>query len=65
MPVPSSRAPWPRLTSVSTRSYAALGLWYDALESISDAIEAAPADAVLRSQSNELLRQADLDAAVD
>jgi hypothetical protein len=46
-------------------TYADLGLWYDALESISDAIDAAPADPVLRGQRNALLRQAKLDAAIE
>lgn len=46
-------------------TYADLGLWYDALESISDAIDSAPADPVLRGQRNALLRQAKLDAAIE
>jgi len=50
-------------TAAST--YAALGLWYDALESLSDGVEAAPADSALRGQREALLRQARLDAAVD
>lgn len=45
--------------------YAELGLWYDALETLSDAIEAAPADAGLRRRRNSLLRQAKLEAAVE
>jgi hypothetical protein len=46
-------------------TYAGLGLWYDALESISDSIEAAPGDPALRRQRNALLRQAKLDAAIE
>jgi hypothetical protein len=46
-------------------TFAALGLWYDALESISDSIEADPADPDLRDQRNALLLQAKLDAAVE
>jgi hypothetical protein len=46
-------------------TYADLGLWYDALESISDSIDAAPADPVLRGQRNALLSQARLDAAIE
>jgi hypothetical protein len=46
-------------------TYAELGLWYDALESISDSIDAAPGDPALRRQRNALLRQAKLDAAVE
>jgi hypothetical protein len=46
-------------------TYADLGLWYDALESISDSIDAAPSDPVLRGQRNALLRQAKLDAAIE
>jgi hypothetical protein len=40
-----------------------LGLWYDALAAISDAIEAAPDDAALREQRRQLLSQAGLGAA--
>jgi hypothetical protein len=46
-------------------AYAVNGLWYDALVSISDALEAAPADPALRSQRDALLRQAHLEAALD
>jgi hypothetical protein len=49
----------------SVDTYAELGLWYDALESISDSIDAAPADPVLRGQRNALLRQARLEAAIE
>lgn len=49
----------------STAAYAELGLWYDALESISDAIEASPGDAALRGQRAALLRQAGLESAVE
>jgi hypothetical protein len=46
-------------------TYADLGLWYDALESVSDSIEAAPGDRALRSQRSSLLRQAGLEAAIE
>ena len=45
--------------------YAAHGFWYDALESVSDAIAADPQDPSLRAQRNSLLRQADLDAVTE
>ena len=45
--------------------YAELGLWYDALESLSDAVAAAPDNSELRAQLNSLLRQVDLDAAIE
>jgi hypothetical protein len=43
--------------------YASKGFWYDALEAISDAIDAAPADKSLRAQRAKLLEQVDLKAA--
>lgn len=49
----------------STAAYAELGLWYDALETISDAIEASPNDGALRDQRAALLRQAGLESAVE
>jgi hypothetical protein len=49
----------------TARAYAAHGLWYDALASIADAIEASPGSAALRAQRDSLLRQAHLDAAVE
>jgi hypothetical protein len=54
-----------KLDQPGVDTYAELGLWYDALESISDSIDAAPADSALRGQRNELLRQAKLDAAIE
>jgi len=50
---------------VSPARYASLGLWYDALESLSDAIEASPRDPTWRSQRSDLLRQAQLDVAIE
>jgi hypothetical protein len=47
----------------ATARYAAAGLWYDALESISDAIRNQPADARLQRQRDVLLRQVGLEAA--
>jgi hypothetical protein len=46
-------------------SYAELGLWYDALESVSDSIDARPLDSSLREQRSALLRQAGLEPALD
>ena len=40
--------------------FAARGLWYDALESLSDTIDAEPQDAGARAQRNSLLNQAGL-----
>ena len=48
----------------SARAFAEQGLWYDALEALSDAIELAPGDVELRAQRDSLLRQAGLDAAL-
>ena len=45
--------------------HAAAGLWYDAIGSISDSIEATPGDARLRYQRSALLRAAGLEAAVE
>jgi len=45
-------------------SYAELGLWYDALESVSDSIDARPLDSTLREQRSALLRQAGLEPAL-
>ena len=43
--------------------YASKGLWYDALQAISDAIDAAPEDKSLHAQRARLLEQVDLKAA--
>src|SRR5262249_28024530 len=43
--------------------YAEAGIWYDALSSLSDQIEAKPADASLRQTRAELLRQVGLKSA--
>jgi hypothetical protein len=45
--------------------YAGEGLWYDALSSISDLIEANPDDVYLRQQRATLLEQAGLDEAAE
>ena len=42
------------------RAYAQRSLWYDALEAISDELDANPGDPTLRAQRDDLLRQADL-----
>jgi hypothetical protein len=52
-----------RLASVNT--YASLGLWYDALEAASDAVDAAPKDFERRGQRDALLSQAGLERALD
>jgi len=46
-------------------AFAEAGIWYDALEALSDAVDADPADGNLRSLRSSLLRQAQLDAAVE
>jgi hypothetical protein len=48
----------------SARAFAEQGLWYDALEALSDALEAVPGDAELGAQRDSLLRQAGLGAAL-
>ncbi len=53
------------LKLASANTYASLGLWYDALEAASDAVDAAPAEAGRRSQRDALLRQAGLESALD
>lgn len=53
----------PSFASVNT--YASLGLWYDALEAASNAVDAAPAESGRRSQRDALLRQAGLERALD
>jgi hypothetical protein len=50
---------------VTVSTYASLGLWYDALEAASDAIDAAPSDPGLRHQRDALLRQGGLEAAAE
>jgi hypothetical protein len=45
-------------------TYAELGLWYDALESLSDAIDAKPGDAELLAQRSSLLLQGGVDVPV-
>jgi hypothetical protein len=40
------------------RAYAARGLWYDAFEALSDAVDAAPNDSGARQQRRSLLEQA-------
>jgi hypothetical protein len=54
-----------RLRPPCVTSYADLGLWYDALESISDAIDTVPSDLALQSQRSALLHQVGLDAAIE
>jgi hypothetical protein len=63
------RVEWPAAldpgTPTSAHAYAALGLWYDALESLGDILQASPGDARLIAQRNSLLRQAGLESAVE
>jgi hypothetical protein len=47
------------------QSYAELGLWYDALASFFDAIEQRPDDRQLIEARNALLRQANLEDAIE
>ena len=56
---PDPQAPRPE----TARDYAAQGLWYDALEVLSDAIDAGGGEAA-RRQRESLLRQASLEAAL-
>jgi hypothetical protein len=46
-------------------TYADLGLWYDALEAVSNSIESAPGNPALRSQRSSLLSQAGLEATLE
>jgi hypothetical protein len=63
------RVKWPAAldpaTPTSAHAYAALGLWYDALESLGDILQVSPDNAQLIEQRNSLLRQAGLDSAVE
>jgi hypothetical protein len=52
-------------TPGSAHAYAALGLWYDALESLGDILQRSPDDARLIEERNALLRQAGLDLAIE
>jgi len=54
-----------RLRPPCVTSYADLGLWYDALESVSNAIDSVPGDLAFRSQRSALLHQVGLDAAIE
>jgi hypothetical protein len=54
-----------RLRSPCVTSYADLGLWYDALESVSNAIDSVPGDLALLRQRSSLLHQVGLDAAIE
>jgi len=49
-----------RPTTDSFYRFAADGLWYDAMMTISELIESAPADQALRKQRADLLDQVDL-----
>jgi hypothetical protein len=46
-------------------TYADLGLWYDALESVSDSIDAVPGDVALLGQRASLLSQVGLGAVIE
>ena len=49
----------------SGAAYAQAGLWYDALQQLSDRIDAAPNDRAAREVRNGLLRQAHLEASLE
>jgi hypothetical protein len=49
---------------LAVETYADLGLWYDALEAASDAIDATPGDTALIGQRDALLRQAGIEAVL-
>jgi hypothetical protein len=59
------RRNWPKGWSQSATHFAALGFWYDALETLSDAMEASPQDDVPRAQRRSLFEQAQLQIAND
>jgi hypothetical protein len=49
---------------LAVETYASLGLWYDALEAASDAIDAMPEDTALVGQRDALLRQVGIEAVL-
>jgi len=59
-----NRAPQ-SMNGPSFRASAQLGYWYDALEAISDQIDAEPSNRALRAQRNALLAEGGLELAVD
>lgn len=61
--VPDPRPPGDREASVQT--YAQLGLWYDALAEVSDAVDQRPADPWPRQARDALLLQGELQVAVE
>ena len=48
----------------SAQAYAERGLWYDALDSLMDAVEANPNSSTIAAQRDSLLRQGGLEAAI-
>jgi hypothetical protein len=63
------RVEWPAALDpgapTSAHAYAALGLWYDALETLGDTLQTSPGDARLIEQRNFLLHQAGLESALE
>lgn len=57
------RRNWPGGWNRNPTHFAALGYWYDALEMLSDSMEATPGDERSRSQRRSLLDQAELQIA--
>ena len=52
------------LEAPTAHNYAELGLWYDALQSLTEEIEQTPNDASLVAQRADLLRQVGLEVTL-
>ena len=61
----STGSPVASLANPSADEFATHGLWYDALEAVSDEVDAAPGASAPRQRRNALLRQAELDVAME
>jgi len=59
------RREWPRDRPQDATHFAEFGFWYDALEVLSDAVEARPAEVGPRTQRLSLLEQAELQIPMD
>lgn len=64
-PSPELSAELEKAGADKSAAYAAKGVWYDALSSLSDQIDAAPKDAALRAARADLLQQAGLKSAAE
>ena len=64
-PTPELSAELEKAGADKSATYAAKGVWYDALSSLSDQIDAAPKDAALRATRADLLQQAGLKTAAE